>query len=57
MSKLFGGNGKGEPGWGANQEWSIYWQFIPHAWYSSHHFLSFTKYTMLALNTYHFFVR
>lgn len=25
MSKLLGGNGKGEPGWGAIQEWSIYW--------------------------------
>lgn len=57
MSKLFGGNGKGEPGWGASQKWSIYWQFIPPAWYNSHSFLSFTKYTMLALNTYHFFVR
>lgn len=57
MSKLFGGNGSGEPGWGAVQKWSIYWQFIPESFYNSYEFLSFTKYTMLFLNVYHFFVK
>lgn len=57
MSKLFGGNGNGEPGWGAIQKWSIYWQFIPESFYNSYGFLSFTKYTMLFLNIYHFFVK
>lgn len=57
MSKLLGGNGSGEPGWGAIQEWSIYWQFIPAQYYNSLEFLYFTKYAMIFLNVWHFFVR
>ena len=58
MAKFLGGDGKGGTrGWGAKYEFSIYWRFISEKMYYSDKFLLYTKYAVVFLNIWHFFIK
>jgi len=58
MAKFLGGDGKGgSQGWGAYYKFSIYWRFLDEKTYYSDEFLLYTKYAIVVLNIWHFFVK
>ena len=57
MSKLLGGDGFGRTGWGASQDQSIYWHFLPQKIYYSYDFLSALRYLWFFLTVYFLLVK
>jgi hypothetical protein len=57
MAKFFGGDGKGGEANGALYEFTIFWKFIPEEWYIKEEFIRLSKFCIIFLNIYNFFIR